>query len=708
MGRVAFRKFIVKNKADFEAAILREETAKEIRIEKREKRRRKLRKRARSVIAVDESDSDESLPLISQFRASRPKVRSPRQALADREAIDSSQLNSLFVDEHEPPSPASAPLSRSANSSPHVRQSPLVRKPPLQQSESSSEDDEMEKEVATSGHALSEKLKASAKESQREASAERQLQQEVVSKPGSSVVSAAASLEPKLSVTSTDARTEQEKQPTRLPQPPAPSITSKRQESSLQPETEVRNHLQHSTGRGLTEKNSSAFQQRSEAQKPSQGPSTAPPTQGGPRTEPPKGPSMAKRSQPARTPAVGVKFINEAKSQSRKPWENSDRLYNKLKFRGIAEKRSRVEGAPDFEALDFVGAAPAGLVKSKVQDPHDNPYGRREVKTRRLQDDPPAFTSRRESTDDVRPLADWEAEKVPLVCPQWRLSNNCQYGERRCHFMHRSKDALGRDLPLGDLSGYIPPKYRKPPITCPYWLENKQGCMKTPSECDYAHRNTGVKPHPETWRNAPIPIDINQKPASESAVPVRKQLKPVNEQGIVPTVKFTCWFWAKKTCRNTPEQCPFEHWHTGVLAPSPNTNAAKTCWFWTVGKCNKPPGECSFMHYDTGTIADPPPSALTCRKWTQNICTLNKCKFQHWCTGVLSGSSQQELSMLCDVHVSYSTNSNQGLPLLALPMDSQRTTRILRPMPRLMQRRVMSIILSRPMNPLSILRGFLR
>lgn len=161
---------------------------------------------------------------------------------------------------------------------------------------------------------------------------------------------------------------------------------------------------------------------------------------------------MARRSGLNFKSSDPIRMTNDPHAPKRKTWE-SDKHFNTLKFRRNAEVRARTEGNPDLNALDFVGSAPANLPKPTA--PIDNPYGRREVRTRRVQED--------SDEDNVRhrpdPMTDWEASKVPLVCFHWRLSNSCYNTAAKCNFLHRNTDENGRALPIGDEHGESIPKY---------------------------------------------------------------------------------------------------------------------------------------------------------------------------------------------------------------------------------------------------------
>jgi chromo domain-containing protein 1 len=289
-------------------------------------------------------------------------------------------------------------------------------------------------------------------------------------------------------------------------------------------------------------------------------------------------------------------MTNGPKDAPKRQW-NTDGLYNKPKFRSHAEKRSRVEGTPDADALEFVGVGPPNRVKSRSDGPADNPYGRREAGTRRMQEVGVNEYARRESMDEISALKEWEVNKVPLVCPQWRLSNNCPYSAQICKFMHRNHDGNGRSLKIGDESGFVPQKYRNPPVTCSFWLQKKTGCMKSDTDCDFAHYDTGLLP--QSKGNAqPVRSDSNAQPASEQI----ENRPPMTRNTIRPkknnNLDLTCKYWARGFCKKPDEVCEFKHYHTGVIA---NGSAKNTiCMYFQSGHCRFTGSECKFLHLGEG------------------------------------------------------------------------------------------------------------
>ncbi|RMZ67211.1 chromo domain-containing [Pyrenophora seminiperda CCB06] len=252
----------------------------------------------------------------------------------------------------------------------------------------------------------------------------------------------------------------------------------------------------------------------------------------------------------------GLKFVNQPKQSARSGWKKGDKPFSTLHFRAVAEKRSRIEGTPDIDALRIVNHPSAGT-KAKGRVPGDDLYGRRETVNRPRVDDSNHNEAPVRGTINLSiPLAPWETEKVPMVCNAWRLSSNCPKTARDCWFMHRNKDPNGRDYPVHDGSNIIPPKYRRQPLTCSFWLRGPIGCTKSSDECIYAHRNTGFLQNPRSAYDAPIIIDSEEMP-------------PVRTTNRVRRADLTCWFWAKGICRNSADDCIYQHYHTGKMADKP-------------------------------------------------------------------------------------------------------------------------------------------
>ncbi|CAO2648618.1 Nn.00g078850.m01.CDS01 [Neocucurbitaria sp. VM-36] len=546
MGANAAQEYMAKNEADFKAAEESFIAAKEYRRAKRAMKRRNLReKRRRSVTVVDEDKNEEDISPRLQEWVSEQRAVSPETALATREDMDSSQLNSLFVESQVPPTPGpTSPPGQPAGGL-FVEEPPVVRNSPLQQSDSSSEE-EAEEEAEEGAEEGAESF-------------------------DDSLIGRV------------------EERSTRVKSKTADAITPRgRRRVAEKPVQAPETSIQVQKGTDPMQKSQ---------------PPTSMAVHTSSFTHPKAG--AAKRTAPTRKQSGGIKIVNEPKTQQRGLWQNSEKLYSNLRFRGLADKRSRIEGTPDPGALEIINA-PAGFVKPRPQPRNDNPYGRREAGNRRDQDDDVDDAPRRGSVDATTPLENWEAEKAPLVCAHWRLSNNCPLGPQKCQFMHRNQDENGRDYPVGDLNGWLPPKYRKPPLTCPYWLTSKNGCKKPQEECNFAHKNTGWIPLSENRRDEPFAIDPNAIPESEKTA--RRPLvldanANVNDKKKMNPSDLTCWYWwSKDNCRNSADRCTFQHHYTGIVADPPHR--LLTCRFWADGdRCRSSAENCKFEHYHTGVIS---------------------------------------------------------------------------------------------------------
>lgn len=276
---------------------------------------------------------------------------------------------------------------------------------------------------------------------------------------------------------------------------------------------------------------------------------------------------IARKTGPSLKSSNPIRMTNNPEVPKKKQWE-SDKHFGTLKFRRHAEKRARTEGNPDLNALDFVDAAPSTLPRANPKAPADNPYGRREVRNVRV----PENSDQEESRHRPAPMADWESSKVPLVCYNWRLSNSCAYPPSKCVFLHRNTDENGFDLPIGDEHGYVPPKYRKPPVTCLFWLEDPKGCSKPDRECAFSHRNTGYKLL-EGTRGQTVPMDPSLPPITERdesgfwspSQPTSASFIKTTGNSHVSPKTLTCHWWLEgsRGCSFSEPECRFAHTNTG-------------------------------------------------------------------------------------------------------------------------------------------------
>jgi chromo domain-containing protein 1 len=186
------------------------------------------------------------------------------------------------------------------------------------------------------------------------------------------------------------------------------------------------------------------------------------------------------------------------------------------------------------------------------------------------------------------------------------LSRDCPLGPDKCRFIHDDRS----DLPVGDMSGYMPPKYRIPSVTCPFWLRKSHGCTRPDDKCDFAHKNTGWLPS-STMNAQPIPCDPKEIPLREQLVvqllednekaPKDAQTSsrpPLANTGGPPSgpkhtkvVDKTCWHWANAKCYQADHLCKFKHYYTGEVAKH-----WKTCKFWAQGRCKKTAEQCQYLH----------------------------------------------------------------------------------------------------------------
>ncbi|KAH7392816.1 hypothetical protein BKA66DRAFT_456953 [Pyrenochaeta sp. MPI-SDFR-AT-0127] len=501
--------------------------------------------------------SEASTKLRREKRAKKRKqlAMSARESLAEREAKDASQLNSLFVDSQDVILSEQASPVHQNDGDLLIRQTPIIRKPPLYQSSSSSSGEEsmetsedsfmgelqtMSKRKATGGNSRDDQPRSP----------------ERVDKANQSSMKNIVH-DPKLKRTTkpSEAHAQREQETSRLAGSTAgPANRAQRWQSSAQRTIESVKKAQRTTI--PVSHSASSTQSKTSSATIVVGSTTATST-------------ASTKSAPG-----GIRFVNERKPEP-KQRRSGDKLYKNMHFRHAADVRSRREGTPELGELDFVNT-PADFVKPKPRLPSDNPYSRRETGTRHLQEDGWNDIPNTAQVSAGVPLESWEIEKVPLVCPDWRLGNNCPNGPQKCHFMHRNQDADGRNYPVGETSGWLPPKYRKPPIMCLYWFTSKAGCRKTDSDCPYAHRNTGLVPVSIKAPYELRKINPEDRPVFEKYPYHSSQpgLSGGDQTKTRPT-DMTCWYWATSICRKAPEDCVFQHHDTGVIADPPSHTRIK-------------------------------------------------------------------------------------------------------------------------------------
>lgn len=453
--------------------------------------------------------------------------------LAEREAIDSSQLNILFVE------------------SPR-RQPPKARKPPVVQSDSSLSSSE---EAELTDDSLLDEITTTSKKTKHKstsadgAGTERRSRRKSAQSSSTALKHAATAPKRKSATKPSPAKPAQNEE-TRKPSPPEANRRSR-------------------TGHVDTVPPQRRASNTSELASAATGSATITPASANFGTAK-RSVSFTTQLSPSNTTSDteknrAIKFTNQAKPLPRQISESNKTLFGTLQGRGAANKKSAREGTPDPSALQFVNAPPSAAVSlSRAQ--RDDLYGRREPRQRRpTEDSIDDAPLRRQSTDGNVPLEDWEHDKVPLVCYSWRLSNSCQKGAQECRFMHRHKNENGRDYPLGDMQGFIPGKYRRPPLTCPFWLNGPWGCKRSAEQCNYAHHNTGWIKHADP-RVRDVQIDPEKRPEFDrgESQPGDKHTK----KALAPNL-LTCYYWNKGKCKKSDQDCAFQHYDTGIVADGP-------------------------------------------------------------------------------------------------------------------------------------------
>ncbi|KAF2688760.1 hypothetical protein K458DRAFT_428271 [Lentithecium fluviatile CBS 122367] len=556
MGLTKWVQWSQDNRDQFEKASICAKEAKSRRHAKRVKKRNKLH-RAKGVARWgNKSGSDDDTPLLPM-----KKTRSS-----------------------EPRANATQPKDQATNGSVEKRKR-AARKLPVVLSSSESEDDAAE----ASGDALFEEPKSNVKP--RESRLARDQQESTRS-------SSSKSLEkPKSLRTSAASSAKMPPKSKESAAPPEPNTVSRktvRQKSSA-------------TSTGLLSPTDTTS-----------GPST---TQ---RTKPAA--SSMKRTPTAEKGALPIRMLNEPKTPARKAWNTMDKHFNTLHFRSVALKRSRAEGTPDPTALDFVNGRPEGLplrpTEGRSQAPtDDSPYGRREAGQRRIQE---PREGPQAAPKTKFPLQPFETSKIPLVCFDWR-SGSCPFTAEKCKFLHRTEDDSGRPYKIGPWKG-VPAKYLDPPQTCFYWLRSDFGCNKAADDCDYAHENTG-------WLTksgfGSEKIDRNELPKCLPRLELTCHFWFSALNGCRKPSE-QCEFAHRNTgFLGNPGGRPCERIDPDALPQSkrnqrrgsipagsvPGASASKlripsdelTCFFWALGICKNSEQECQYQHRDTDAgVADPP------------------------------------------------------------------------------------------------------
>jgi chromo domain-containing protein 1 len=588
MDEEGFQQLNDRNRDEWEKSHALAAKAKDRRQEKRVKKRKKLsqaKKMTKQVEQID-SDSHDDMPIIPRIKSGHGKERAP--------AVQPQNQS-----------------NRSASSTIASRGKITARRSPIELSSSDSED--------SSAHTSEDSLLAEIKEKAgRRAPKQARKPQDVESDRPAQRASTKGPNNRDLdkgSVTASIKEVPEHKHPNAHPVPvgdPPKSIPDshglrKHGDESLVASKSTTQRTSHTTSAALPSAASSA------APAPVQSISTTSELT-----------TSMKRTTTGGKGAAPIRIVNQPKVPLRKQWNTIDKQYNKIRYRALAEKRSRMEGTPDPAALEYVNGVPEGLTpRSLDARPQENIYGRRETELRRNQD-------RYQGTTKTNfPLQPYEIGKVPLVCFDWR-SGSCPYTPERCRFLHRTDDPAGQPYKISPWNGAVPPKYADPPQTCFYWLRGENGCDKSADDCFYAHENTGWLAragHP------PEQISCDEFPGTGA-------------YSLKSTHTVTCFYWFTNPngCFKSAEQCNFAHENTGLLAntdgrpnqvidynalpafirkqqqyPGPRPkkihSSALTCFFWNEGMCNKVAEECSYQHRYTGVLADPPKNWVPRKGW---------------------------------------------------------------------------------------------
>jgi chromo domain-containing protein 1 len=581
MGTRKFRKYCQNNEERFNRAREEFKRLQDIRQKKRAKKRKNLSKRNQRVIGGD--NSEEGIPPRQQRRVSEVKAKSSEAIPTHSQEL----YNSLFVDSQDPSPLRPPPALDQRGRGPTARRPLVARPPPIEQS---TDDEDEALSADDSAESLLGELAAKAKNKTRKVTSRSRGNKEP--NIGNSVLLSGSPCQkatrPLVKPATDQATTEAHIQAQRKSPKPTRTLTAsvhsttpstEQKEQGRRPNDSAAQVAPTKASNNLGSKPSSTIVGSAAISKPTK-PATSASAQ---ETTIPVASPTSRRTGTASKAGNPIRITNAKKEPPRrKEWDTENVLYGKLKFRGLADKRSHAEGTPDLNALEFVGAGAPIMARPRPSNPADNLYSRRETGSRRIQEFDRDTSPRRDSIEEGGPLRDWEMNKVPMVCPHWRLSSNCPYTPERCRFMHRHKDAQGCDLPVGPIDGKIPGKYRKPPLTCLFYQKTAEGCRKTADQCDYAHYNTGFIPFSKT-DTTPVHIDPNEVPLSEQSLSRILETNKAENQNAAnhPVLSYqqkrrlkpaqlTCWYWKNgNECRNTPETCSFQHHDTGIVASAP-------------------------------------------------------------------------------------------------------------------------------------------
>ncbi|KAL7777163.1 hypothetical protein CFE70_007586 [Pyrenophora teres f. teres 0-1] len=346
LSQEGLRRVMEQNEREYEDAAHTAYMARVSRKEKRNKKRIKLAglmARARPIV-IEDSEDEDTVPTRPRTRAGQRRKTQVQIALEDREAIDSSQLNSLFIGSPD----------REAS----TRQPRKARRPRIVQSESSSSeveltDDSMMAEIGQKSNRskpnyTSEEASTSGRRLTRRA--------------------AQASHTPPIAAAVSNRKPIPKKKQTKtvsFKEPQRPSPKGSRQSANkqaVQPSSAAQRRGSNSSERLVA------------APAPDEIAHTT--VSSGTRSGSAKrSTTSAGRSTPSITSgtatSTGLKFVNQPKTQPRSEWKKGDKPFHTLHYRRVADKRSRAEGTPDIKALEFVhGPSTAVKIKPRNSD-HD-------------------------------------------------------------------------------------------------------------------------------------------------------------------------------------------------------------------------------------------------------------------------------------------------------------------------------------------------
>ncbi|KAF2742168.1 hypothetical protein M011DRAFT_472483 [Sporormia fimetaria CBS 119925] len=234
----------------------------------------------------------------------------------------------------------------------------------------------------------------------------------------------------------------------------------------------------------------------------------------------------------------------------------------------------------------------------------DDPYGRREPGRRRVPVEDVAPSAARPDRDnrlpDLRdiprgPAAERQPQvgsphdrdvlpkyrTPPIGCYRWMyLHESCYISADDCPYAHGNTGWVQQlDGEPKRIDPAQPPIFSLEPrnrrMTCWFWWTHPIGCSNR--DCDFAHHNTGLlKVVNAARRSRPGPsvieIDYLEQPVSKKRKKDRTETSDISGPSPRPPPNLlTCAFWANdpRGCRNTAEECKFQHYETGHVAPLP-------------------------------------------------------------------------------------------------------------------------------------------